>query len=147
MNTHIKRNLGKTIMALSLIGFTAGIVLADIPPTQCNHATVVTGPNSCCGKYYAYTQMTNEAGAYYIKPPTNIVVTSGTLTDLSGFAAPYSSYAAVQKFGTLTYLCGSNSVTFPATNGSSYKLMVFVTSPTPPPTNGEAMTLHVDWHE
>lgn len=145
MNKHIKRNLGKIIIALSLIGFTAGIVLAD-NPTQLDHVTVVTATNPCAGKYYAYANMTNDAGSIWIKPPTNIVVTSGTLTDLSGFPAQYASYATVKKSGTTTFLCGSNNVTFPATNGASYQLMVVVTSPTPPPTNGESMTLHVDWH-
>ena len=126
-------------------GFAASVVLAD-NPTQDDPATVATLTNSCAGKYYAYAKMTNAAGGIWITPPTNIVVSSGTLTDQSGFSAPYSSYAVVQKKGTLAYSCGSNSVTFSATNTASYQLEVVVTSPTPPPTNGQPMTLHVDWH-
>jgi len=145
MNNRIKQNLGKTITALTLIGLAASVVLAD-NSTQSIPATVTTLSNACAGKYYAYVKMTNDQGSIYIKPPTNIVVRSGTLTDQSGFAAPYSSYATVQKKGTLTYLCGSNSVTFPATNTATYQLMVVVTTPTPPPTNGQPMILHVDWN-
>jgi hypothetical protein len=150
MNKHAQRNLGK-IIALSVLATLVfagckthvGIASTD---TEIIHVTVATLTNACAGKYYAYAKMTNEVGNFWIKPPTNIVVTSGTLTDMSGFATPYASYATVLKFGTTTFLCGSNTVTFPATNGASYQLMVIVTSRPPPPTNNQPMTLHVDWN-
>ena len=128
-----------------LAGLAPSAVLAD-NPTEIIAAKAVTLTNSCAGKYYACANMTNEAGSIWIKPPTNIVVRSGTLTDQSGFAAPYGSYAVVQKKGTTTFSCGSNTVTFAATNTATYQLMVVVTSPTPPPTNNQPMTLHVDWN-
>ena len=143
MNTSTKQKLVKTIATLALTGLAASIAWAE---QQSAPATVATGTNPCAGTYYAYAKMTNDTGSIWIKPPTNIVVTSGTLTDKSGFPAPYSSYATILKKGTTSYLCGSNSVTFPATNTASYQLMVVVTSSTPPPTNGEPMTLQIDWH-
>jgi hypothetical protein len=141
----MKKIILQLFLAAVLTGFTASVVLAD-NPTEIISASVATLSNSCTGKYYASVKMTNDQGSIYIKPPTNIVVRSGTLTDMSGFAAPYSSYAVVQKKGAQTYSCGSNNVTFSATNTASYVLMVVVTSPTPPPTNGQPMTLHVDWN-
>jgi len=133
-------------LAAILAGFAASVVLAD-NPTEIIPAKVATLTNSCAGKYYAYAQMTNSAGSIWIKPPTNIVVVSGTLTDMSGFAAPYSSYAVVQKRGTTTFSCGSNNITFSATNTASYQLLVLVTSPPPPPTNNQPLTLHVNWQQ
>lgn len=145
MKSPSNSTFGKIITLLVLTGCAAHLVFAD-NPTENIAAKVATLTNSCAGKYYACANMTNEAGSIWIKPPTNIVVRSGTLTDQSEFAAPYASYAVVQKKGTLTYSCGSNHVTFPATNTATYQLMVVVTSPTPPPTNNQPMTLHVDWN-
>ena len=129
---------------LAIAGFAASVAWAA--DTEIIPATVSSGNNPCAGHYNAYAKMTNDVGSIWITPPTNIVVSSGTLTDASGFSAPYSSYATVLKKGTTSYLCGSNNVTFPATNTASYQLMVVVTSSPPPPTNGEPMTLQIDWH-
>jgi len=127
---------------LILAGFTTLMALAD---TQKDSVTFMSSSNGCCGTYYAYARMTNDKASTWIKPPTNIVVTSGTLTDVSGFPSPYSSHASALKFGAATPTCGSNSVTFPATNTSTYQLTVYVKSPTPPPTNSEPMTLQITW--
>jgi len=132
-----------TLAALVLTGCATNVGVQGTD-TEIIAAKVTTLTNSCAGKYYAYANMTNEAGSIWIKPPTNIVVRSGTLTDMSGFAAPYASYAVVQKKLATTYSCGSNHVTFPATNNATYQLMVVVTSPTT--TNGQPMTLHIDWN-
>lgn len=128
---------------LALVGFTAGIVWAA--DTETIAAKVSSGTNPCAGTYYAYAMMTNDTGSIWITPPTNTVVSSGTLTDVSGFPAPYSSSAVVLPMGSASYLCGSNSVTFPATNTLKYKLEVVVTSATPPPTNGQPMKLQIQW--
>src|SRR5204862_2017149 len=85
-----------------LAGFIGCVALAD---TETIAARILTATNSCVGKYYAYPKMTNSAGSIWIQPPTNIVVSSGTLTDISGFPAPYSSYAAVLPLGSPSYLC------------------------------------------
>jgi len=68
-------------------GFIGCVAMAD---TECISAKILTANNSCVGTYYAYAKMTNSAGSIWIKPPTNIVVSSGTLTDISGFPAPYA---------------------------------------------------------
>ena len=143
-----KNKTSKIIFAavLVLAGFSGFIALAD-PHTQCDSAKISVGTNSSFGKFYAYAKMTNANGVgFWIKPDTNIVVSSGTLTDISGFPAPYSSYAVVTPFGSITNLYASNSITFPATNTLTYQLTVFVTSPTPPPTNGQPMTLQIKWN-
>lgn len=143
MNQTTKRNLGKIVTVLSLIGFTACVALADqlnqtIPFTQ---QTGGSG-SGCPGAYKGMAKMTNAAGTYWITPPTNAV--SGTFTDASGFSSPYVSVAYVQC-NNFSSWCGTNSVTFPATNTAQYSFVVYVKSPLPPPTNGQPMNLQVTW--
>jgi len=131
------------VTTLVLAGFTGPVALAD---SQYDPAKTSIGTNSSFGKYYAYAKMTNSAGSFWIKPDTNIVVRSGTLTDISGLPAPYGSYAAVGVFMSTNTYCGSNSITFPATNTLTYQLSIFVTSPPPPPTNNQPMMLQIQWN-
>lgn len=140
MNNKTSKLLSLAVCVLA--GFTGLVALAD---SQCDPAHTGVGTNSSFGKYYAYAKMTNGA-SFWIKPDTNIVVRSGTLTDISGFSAPYGSYAAVSVFMSTNTYYGSNSVTFPATNTLTYQLSVFVTSPPPPPTNSQPMMLQIQWN-
>ena len=135
-----KFTFGRIIATLSLIGFATCVALADTQIIPATIKTVTAG--GCIGKYYAYAKMTNGTGLIWITPPTNI--SSGTFTDASGFAAPYTSVATVMRNDT-TVWCGTNSVTFPATNTSTYQLMVVVKSTLPPPTNGQPLTLQIHW--
>ena len=143
MNKNTKLKIAKTLTLLALAGFTACIALADtqtetIPFTQQSGGS----GSGCPGAYTGLAKMTNSAGTFWITPPTN--TTSGTLTDVSGFPAPYVSVAYVKR-NDLTPWCGTNSVTFPATNSKTYALTVYVKSTTTPPTNGEPMTLQIIW--
>jgi hypothetical protein len=143
MNKHIKQNLGKIITALTLIGFTAGMALADqqaIPFTPQNSGT----GSGCPGIWTGYAKMTNATdGTLWIIPPTNAI--SGTLTDASGFAAPYESVAYVTRKSNSQHWCNTNSVTFPVTNTTKYAFTVYVKTPLPPPTNGQPMNLQITW--
>jgi hypothetical protein len=96
----------------------------------------------CPGSYTGYSYMTNNVGTMWLAPPTNTV--SGTLTDISGYAAPYLSVACVTRKSGLLKWCDTNSVTFPATNSTSYELYVRVKSAAL--TNGTPMTLQIVWH-
>jgi hypothetical protein len=124
--------------ALVLAGF-AGFIKAD----QTETIPCVTGQNtnSCAGVYYACAKMTNSAGAVWITPPAG--TKTGTFTDASGFPSPYTSSAVVMRKSDQKTWCQTNSITFPATN-SSYSMVVCITS-TPPPTNGQPMTLQIQW--
>lgn len=140
-----KWNLGKTITALTLIGFTASLAwAAQQNENQTRPFTVQSSGSGsgCPGTWTGYAKMTNGAGAFAITPPTN--ATSGTFTDASGFAAPYVSVACVKRNDLVTW-CETNSVTFPATNSKTYQLTVYVKSPVPPPTNGQPMNLQITW--
>ena len=97
----------------------------------------------CPGTYKGFAKMTNSAGAFWITPPTN--TTSGTLTDASGLGAPYVSVAYVKRKSDLVSWCGTNNVSFPATNSTSYELFVYVKNTPPPPTNGQPLTLQIIW--
>jgi len=127
--------------ALVLAGITASVALADSnnqsPPT-----VVGQGTNSCAGVFYAKASMTNGAGGVWITP-TNSTISSGTFTNASGGAYSYS--LSVQCHNTMKTWCGTNSVTFPATNTFSYSFYIYITSPVPPPTNGEPINLQVNW--
>jgi hypothetical protein len=139
----IKRNIRHIIAALALTGFAAGVAWAD-PITQMIPFTVrsVTG-SGCPGANTGYAKMTNNIGTFWITPPAN--ATNGTLTDISGFPAPYVSVACVTRQSDLTKWCGTNTVTFPATNSTCYELFVFVKNTPPPPTNGQPMNLKITW--
>jgi len=133
---------GKIIAILLLTGFAACVALAD---TQGIVATVTKGSTSCVGTYYAYAKMTNSAGSIWITPPSN-TNTSGTFTDISNFSTNYTSTVLVTRKKDGVAWCGTNSVTFPATNSTSYQMIAYVTSTLPPPTNGQPLTLQIEWH-
>jgi len=131
---------GQILIVLALAGFMTCVAVADV---QLIPFTVKTVSGSGCpGSYTGYAKMTNNAGTIWIAPPTNAV--SGTLTDASGFPSPYVSVACVLR-NDLTTWCGTNSVTFPATNSKTYSLSVYVKNTPPPPTNGQPMTLQITW--
>lgn len=87
--------------------------------------------------------MTNSAGSIWLTPPTN--TTSGTFTNASGFAPPFVSVAYVMRKSDFMTWCSTNSVTFPATNSTSYQMIMYVKSTPPPPTNGQPVTLQIIW--
>ena len=125
----------------AVAGLMACLALAD---QQNDPFTAQSGGSGsgCPGTYTGLAKMTNGASLWFT-PPTN--ATSGTLTDASGFAAPYVSVASVKRKSDLVTWCDTNSVTFPATNSTTYSLTVYVKSPLPPPTNGQPMTLKITW--
>jgi hypothetical protein len=125
---------------LVLVGLAGFVSLADnqmIPFTP----QTVSG-TGCPGAYTGFAKMTNSTGSFWITPPTN--TTTGTLTDISGFSAPYTSVACVKSRTGLNW-CETNSVSFPATNSTSYTLTICVKSPLPPPTNGQPVNIQITW--
>jgi len=140
MKAH-KSKCGRIIVTLALTGLAASLALADIQQIPFTAKTV--RGSGCPGAYTGYARMTNDAGNIWITPPTN--ATSGTFTDASGFGAPYVSVAYVIRKSDGTDWCGTNSVTFPATNSTSYEMTVAVKSTPPPPTNGQPMNLQITW--
>jgi hypothetical protein len=139
----MKQTLHATLLALA--GFTACLAWAEqqtIPFTPQNSSSGL-----CPGAWTGYARMTNTTdGTIWVQPPTNIVVTSGTLTDASSFPSPYVSIAYVKRQSDGAKWCETNSVTFPATNTAKYNLIIYVKSPLPPPTNTEPMNIQVTWH-
>lgn len=133
------RLLRLAVITLVLAEFLRCVALAD---NQVVNPTMTSGSISC-GKYYAYGKATNSAGGTLITPPTNAVAV--TVTDISGYPAPYSSAAAVWLQGAMLPTCASNTVTCSVTNTKQYQLLIYVTSPTPPPTNGQPLTIQYIW--
>ncbi len=126
-----------------LIGLMCWVARADMEIIIPKLGSGGSTNTPCSGTFTAYARMTNSAGSVWIRPPTN--TTTGTLTDVSGFPPPYWSVAVVTRQSDFAGWCQTNSVTFPATNGTSYELGVFVKSATPPPTNGQPLKLQIVW--
>lgn len=137
----MKKTLSATLIVLA--GLAAGVTWAEqqaIPFTPQNSGT----GSDCPGVWTGYAKMTNTTdGTTWIKPPTNAI--SGTLTNASGFAAPFVSVACVKRQSDGVKWCDTNSVTFPVTNTAKYMLTIYVKSPLPPPTNGQPMNLQITW--
>jgi hypothetical protein len=136
------RVLGCIVTGAAFIGFAVSVALADnqvVPFTPNGGGGGIT--NSSIGIYYGLAKLTNGSGSFWFTPPTN--VTSGTLSDISGFGPPYSSVANAACINMKSW-CGTNSVTFPATNTMKYSLTVYVKS-TPPPTNGQPVSVQIVW--
>lgn len=145
MNKNTKLKIAQLLTLLILVSLTACVNLTttSISDTQCIPFTVKSVSGSGCpGSYTGYAKMTNSAGSVWITPPAT--ATNGTFTDLSGFPSPYVSVASVTRLSDHATWCGTNSVSFPATNSNTYQLMVVVKN-TPPPTNGQPMNLQIIW--
>jgi hypothetical protein len=143
MTGKFKPTCGRILTVLALAGFAAGVVWADSEIIPFTPKTGGSG-SGCPGAYTGYAKMTNSAGTLWLTPPTNTI--SGTLTDASGLGTNYISVAWVQRKSDAAAWCGTNSVTFPATNTDQYLLTVYVKNPPPPPTNGQPLNLQITWH-
>jgi hypothetical protein len=126
-----------------LISFMCWVARADMQIIPVKIITVGSTNNTCPGLYYAYSRMTNSSGSIWLQPPTN--TTTGTFTDASGFGPPYSSLCLVLRQNDGTSWCGSNSVTFPATNSTAYQLVLVIKNRPPPPTNSQPLSLQIVW--
>jgi len=129
--------------AVVLAGFIGYVALADTMSENIPFTSKSVSGTGCPGAYTGLAKMTNSTGTFWITPPTN--ATNGTLTDASGFPSPYVSVAYVMRRSDGMTWCGTNSTTFPATNSTSYQLMIVVKSTPPPPTNGQPMSLQIQW--
>jgi len=130
-----------TVVALTLASLAANLAWAGQETIPFTNKSV--SGSGCPGAYTGYAKMTNSAGSIWITPPAN--TTSGTFTDASGFASPYVSVVNVIRRSDNASWCETNSVTFPATNSTSYQLALYVKNTPPPPTNGQPMTLEITW--
>jgi hypothetical protein len=148
MSTSIHQSVGKvvTLFALATLVFTgcATKVCVESTASQSIPFTAQNGGSGsgCPGSWTGYAKMTNSLGTFAITPPPG--TTNGIFTDASGFAPPYVSVAYVKRNDLVTW-CGTNSVSFPASNSKNYQLTIYVKSALPPPTNGQPMNLHFSW--
>jgi len=143
----IKNKTLKIATALGL--FAGGFIHSDALAQSCIveplPATMSSGSNSYAGSYYAFVRATNSSGGLWIVPSNG--VQSCTVSDISGFSAPYASMLiAARKDGAHTWYTNKNcSLIFPVTNTISYSINLYVTSVPPPPTNGQPLTLQIMW--
>lgn len=137
----MKKNLSLlcSIIAVSLLAaFAARADTTNIQTVPFHvQSASATG---CPGTNFGYAYMTNSAGTMWFKPTNS---TSGTLTDISGLAAPYVSTACVTRQMPVAKWCDTNAASFPIVSGNNYELYIFVK--TSGLTNGQPMTLQVVW--
>jgi hypothetical protein len=139
----MKKILLQIFIFAVVTNFAACIAWADTTNIQTVPFKVQTGTGTGCpGTYTGYAIMTNSTGISWITPPIN--TSTGTLTDISGFAPPYSSVAFVIRHSDGQSFCNTNSVVFPATNSNFYELVAYVKSTAF--TNGAPVTLQIVWH-
>ena len=131
--------------AITAVGCAGLGVAQQSTQTEILPATMGTGSNTYIGTYYAMVKATNSAGSILISPTNG--VQSCTLQDISGYPAPYSSslVATRKSDGHCWYTNNNNSLTFPVTNGINYTMCAYVNSMPPPPTNGQPITLQIQW--
>jgi hypothetical protein len=143
MAKNIKSSI--VIMGMAILtGLMGWVARADVQLVAFKLSSGGSTNTPCSGAYTGYARMTNSAGSLWIRPPTN--TTTGTFTDASGFGPPYWSVVTVLRQSDFASWCQTNSVTFPATNGTSYELTLWVKSTPPPPTNGQPLSLQIVWH-
>jgi hypothetical protein len=137
-----KNTLGRIIAGLALIGITHTVAMAQITNITERIKTVIgtDGGSGCPGGMYGFVRMTNSVGSIWLTPPAG--TTLGVLSDISGYPPPYSSRAVVEQRSNGVSWCDTNSVTFPATNSTSYMLVIVVKT-TPPPTN---VIVQLQWY-
>jgi hypothetical protein len=105
------------IMGMAILtGLMGWVARADVQLVAFKLSSGGSTNTPCSGAYTGYARMTNSA-----------VVTVLRQSDFASW-------------------CQTNSVTFPATNGTSYELTLWVKSTPPPPTNGQPLSLQIVWH-
>ena len=143
------KNILKTIVTIAALGVsvlvinaapTTNVEVFTIPITSGYHGQTVTCTNLI---FYGVAHMTNSSGTFNIIPPAG--TTQGIFTDLSGYPPNYTSQQfALRRSDGHTFM-GCGSVTFPATNGTSYTLTTTVTAPYPNNATNMVLTLQIVW--
>jgi hypothetical protein len=99
---------------------------------------------TCVGSYSGSAKITNSAtGTIWFTPPAG--TTNCIAADASGLSSPYESVVLAMRKRDLMAWCGTNSVSFPASSSDQYKFTIYIKNTPPPPTNGQALTLILDW--
>lgn len=133
-------------LLLSLTAVSALLALTGCSTSSRSYNGAVTcasGSTPCVGSYTAFAIITNSAtGDIWFTPPNG--TTNCTITDISGLGSTYVSVVKAFRKDTLAW-CGTNTVTFPASSLKQYRFYIYVENTPPPPTNGDVLTLDVQW--
>ncbi len=110
------------LAGLAMVSMVIGVAWADDQMIPFKKSTGVS--QDCLGSLYWLRKDDKRChGTYWLTPSNNAV--SGTFTDISSIPSPYVSIAYVTRKSDLMVWCGTNSVTFPATNTDLYDLYDF----------------------
>jgi hypothetical protein len=133
-------------IAIFAVGCLAGIELlrADVIVTQSAFKKQSGKLGSCPGAYNGYTTLTNSSGSWF-SPPTNPVPSSCTVTDTTGLGTNFRATFFASRLSDGNTWCATNSLTIPVTNTDQYQFIEYITSPVPPPTNGQTLSYQLNW--
>jgi hypothetical protein len=136
----------KTTLAIAIAAITIALAIpTQAQSTQTKTISISKGTSGggCPGTYLGYLKMTNSLGTYWVTPPAG--TSYGTLSDVSGYGAPYVSVATVVRQSDFMTWCGTNGVSFPATNTMKYSLTIYVKVPTPTNATTQTVTGQIVW--
>lgn len=140
-------NLNSTDPAASSLAArkSGGVQTLQLGPGASGGITFTNGSLSCVGTYTGEAKITNsETSSIWFTAPSG--TTNCVITDSSGLAAPYLSVVrAVRRSNAQTW-CGTNTLSFPALASQQYKFYIYIKNTPPPPTNGQVLTLDVEWN-
>jgi hypothetical protein len=113
-------------------------------PTYCGAFNNTSGSIVCVGSYTGYAYITNSATTNIWFTPSS-GITNCTITDSSGLSSPYWSVVRASSKDLIFSACGTNTVSFPVSSSKQYRFTIYIKNTPPPPTNGQVLTLDVEW--
>ena|ERR1051326_2389005 len=129
---------GGTTSPLTGAGVTGLVVTASGP-----YKAGVGSVPGCPGAFNGSARMTNSNGSVWFTPSPS-TITSGTISDPLSPGTYTSAVEAVRRRDGMKW-CGVSTVTFPAAATEQYEFNIYITSPTPPPTANQILSLNVTW--
>jgi hypothetical protein len=131
----------KLILATVLTSLIACFTVFAVTVTSPVH--LGSGSSTCIGSFTGTAVVTNSAtGTVWFTPPSG--TTNAIVTDVTGFSSPYVSMVKVIRNDSASW-CGTNSVSFPASSAKQYKFLIYIKNTPPPPSNGDILTLSIQW--
>ncbi|MES2314777.1 MAG: hypothetical protein V4524_02480 [Patescibacteria group bacterium] len=136
MKTKIITSIKKTITT-AFVALAIGLAMLAVPPKASageltnavygGPTTTLTGPD-----YYDYAKMTNPPSGNFWLPLLNTNATSCTFTNYSVPVGHANWRITSNRFGSTNFFIGTNSLTFPLTNGPAAKYQILCQDLTPP---------------
>ena len=114
--------------------------------------TAISGPfqpgsntKSCVGPYNGKVVPKNSSNSTWWLPPSGSTRCVIQDTSRNNYSPAYIPVVEAVDNINLQNWCGTNTVTFPVTNGHKYQFTTYLKSKVPPPNSGDTLTLDINW--